>query len=103
MHTALSISSEGVFEAGGRAHRIPLDFSRRCVLSYRVLTEPLQVVPRLKPLSPEQTVKTRRYLLWRAAVCVIPTFQETDPGLLSLSQLDSLHDWIVRHRPVLDS
>ena len=103
MKTALTISREGVFEAGGEAHRIPADFSRRYVLSYRVLIEPLQVIPRLKPLSAEQMVKTRRYLLWRAAVCVIPTFSAIDPRLLSLSQLDSLHDWIARYRPALEA
>ena len=102
MKAALRISPDGVFEVGGLAHRIPTDFSRRYVLSYRVLIEPLQIIPRLKPLSAEQMVETRRYLLWRAAVCLIPTFSATDPRLLSLSQLDSLHDWIARHRPVLE-
>lgn len=99
MAPALTITSEGVFEAGGEAHRIPSDFSRRCVLSYRVLTEPLEVTPHLKPLSAERMRKTRRYLLWRAAGCLIPTFRGSDPRQLSLSQLSSLHDWIARHRP----
>ena len=97
MRTVLNISPEGVFEAGGRPHRIPTEFSPRYVLSYRVLTEPLQVIPRLKPLSANQMLKTRRNLLWRAAECLIPTFRGTDPRLMTLSQLDSLHDWIVRH------
>ena len=101
MAKALTISPDGEFEAGERAHRVPADFSRRYVLSYRVLTEPLQVTPRLKPLSADQMLETRRYLLWRAAVCLIPTFRGSDPRLLTLSQLDSLHDWIVRHRPAL--
>jgi len=101
MATVLTISPEGVFEAGGRPHRIPADFSRRHALSYRMLMEPLEVMPRLKPLSADQMLKTRRYLLWRAAVCLIPTFRGSDPRLLTLSQLDSLHDWIVRHRPAL--
>ena len=101
MVPALNITREGVFEAGGEAHRIPTGFSRRCVLSYRVLTEPLEVTPHLKPLSAERMQKTRRYLLWRAAVCLIPTFRGSDPSQLSLSQLSSLHDWIARHRPEL--
>lgn len=99
--TVLRITPDGVFEAGGQAHRIPTGFSRRCVLSYRVLTEPLEVTPRLKPLSAERMMRTRRYLLWRAAVCLIPTFRGSDPKLLSLSQLASLHNWIARHRPGL--
>lgn len=98
MNTTLSISPEGVFEAGGTIHRIPADLSRRCVLSYRVLTEPLQVIPRLKPPDSDQLIKTRRYLLWRAAVCLIPSFGATDPAVLTLPQLHILHDWIARHR-----
>ena len=101
MNTKLDITSEGVFEAGGAMHRIPADVSRRCVLSYRVLTEPLQVIPRLKPIDSDQWIKTRRYLLWRAAVCLIPSFRATDPSLLTLSQLDTLHEWIACHRSVL--
>jgi hypothetical protein len=101
MAATLTISPEGVFEAGGEVHRIPSGFSRRCVLSYRVLTEPLQVTPRLKPVNAERMTRTRTYLLWRAAVCLIPTFREVDPGLLSLPQLASLHDWIALNRPEL--
>jgi len=102
MATALTISPEGVFEVRGRPYRIPTDFSRRHALSYRVLTEPLEVIPRLKSLSDDQMLKTRRYLLWRAAVCLIPSFRGTDPEMLTLRQLDSLHDWILLHRPVLE-
>jgi len=102
MATALTISPEGVFEVGGRPHRIPTVFPRKHALSYRVLTEPLEVMPRLKPLSEAQMLRTRRYLLWRAAVCLIPSFRGTDPELLTLRQLDSLHHWIVDHRPALE-
>jgi hypothetical protein len=97
----IAINRDGVFELDGRAYRIPWGFSRRRVLSYRVLTEPLQVIPRLKPLTAEQRIITRKYLLWRAAACLIPEFRETDPKSLSLADLDRLHEWIARHRPEL--
>jgi hypothetical protein len=97
----LTISPDGVFELGSRAFRIPDRFPRRHVLSYRVLIEPLQLIPRLKPLSVEQLIITRKYLSWRAAACLIPQFRETDPKSLSQAQLDRLHNWIALNRPQL--
>ncbi|MFQ5888634.1 MAG: hypothetical protein ACE5JR_01140 [Gemmatimonadota bacterium] len=97
----ITISRDGAFELGGRAYRIPKRFSRRDVLSYRTLIRPMQDVPRLKPLTAERQIMTRKYLLWRAAACVIPSFRETDPNSLSQTQLDSLHEWIAKHRPEL--
>ena len=101
MGQPLRISPDGVFELGSRAFRIPERFARRHVLSYRVLVEPMEFTPHLKPLSVEQRIQTRKYLSWRAAACLIPHFREMDPKLVSLAQLDRLHDWIVRHRPGL--
>lgn len=101
MGKPLTISSDGVFELGSRAFRIPERFSRRHVLSYRVLVEPMEFTPHLKPLSAERRIQTRKYLSWRAAACLIPHFREMDPRSVSLAQLERLHDWIVRHRPGL--
>jgi hypothetical protein len=97
----IAINRDGVFKLDDRAYRIPGTFSRRPVLSYRLLTEPLQASPSLKPLTAEQRIDTRKYLLWRAAACLIPEFRETDPKSLSLADLDHLHEWIARHRPEL--
>jgi hypothetical protein len=97
----IAINRDGVFKLDDRAYRIPRRFSRRPVLSYRVLTEPLQVNPDLKHLTAEQRIITRKYFLWRAVACLIPEFRETDPKSLSLPDLDRLHEWIARHRPEL--
>jgi hypothetical protein len=97
----IAINRDGVFKLDDRAYRIPWTFSRRAVLSYRLLTEPLQASPRLKPLTAEQRIDTRKYLLWRAAACLIPEFRETDPKSLSLADVDRLHEWMARHRPEL--
>jgi hypothetical protein len=101
MRQRIAINRDGVFKLDDSAYRIPRRFSRRPVLSYRVLTEPLQVSPRLKALTAEQRIITRKYLLWRAAACLIPEFRETDPKSLSLADLNRLHEWIARHRPQL--
>jgi hypothetical protein len=97
----IAISRDGVFKLDDRAYRIPWKFSRRPVLSYRALTEPLQVSASLKALTAEQRIISRKYFLWRAVVCLIPEFRETDPKSLSLPDLDRLHEWIARHRPEL--
>ena len=101
MGQRIAISRDGVFKLDDSAYRMPWTFPRRPVLSYRVLTEPLQNRPGLKPLTAEQRIKTRKYLLWRAAACLIPEFRKTDPKSLSLADLDRLHEWITRHRPEL--
>ena len=101
MGQRIAINRDGVFKLDSRAYRIPSKFSRRPVLSYRVLTEPLQVSPGLKALTAEQRIITRKYLLWRAMACLIPEFRETDPNSMSLAYLDHLHAWIARHRPEL--
>ncbi len=101
MGQRIAINRDGVFKLDDRAYRIPWKFSRRPVLSYRVLTEPLQLSPGLKPLTAEQRIITRKYFLWRAVACLIPEFRETDPKSLSLADLDRLHEWIARHRPEL--
>jgi len=101
MGQRIAITREGVFKLDDRAYRIPWTFSRQLVQSYRVLTEPLEASPSLKPLTAEQRINTRKYLLWRAAACLIPEFRETDPKSLSLADLDRLHEWITRHHPEL--
>ena len=98
MDQRIAINPDGIFKLDDRAYQIPWTFSRRPVQSYRVLTEPLEVSPSLKPLSAEQRINTRKYLLWRAAACLIPEFGETDPKSLSLADLDRLHEWIAQHR-----
>ncbi len=74
MGQRIAINRDGVFKLNDRTYRIPWTFSRRPVLSYRLLTEPLQVSPSLKPLTAEQRIDTRKYLLWRAAACRFPSF-----------------------------
>jgi len=101
MGQRIAINRDDVFRLDDRAYRIPWKFSRWPVLSYRVLTEPLQVSPGLKALTAEQRIITRKYLLWRAASCLIPEFRETDPKSLSLADLDRLHEWLTRHHPEL--
>ena len=101
MGQRIAINRDGVFKLDDRAYRIPWTFSRRAVQSYRLLTEPLQASPRLKQLTAEQRIDTRKYLLWRAAANLIPEFRETDPKSLSLADVDRLHEWIARHRPEL--
>ena len=101
MGQRIAINRDGVFKLDDRAYRIPWRFSGRPVLSYRVLTEPLQVISGLKPLTAEQQIITRKYFLWRAVACLIPEFREADPTSLSLADLDRLHEWIAQHRPEL--
>ena len=101
MGQRIAINRDGVFKWNDCTYRIPWTFSRRPVQSYRVLTEPLEASPGLKPLTAEQRIDTRKYLLWRAAACLIPEFRETDPKSLSLADLDRLHEWITEHRPEL--
>jgi hypothetical protein len=96
----IDINRDGVFKLDNSEYRIPRKFSGRSVLSYRVLTEPL-ALHRHKQLTAEQGIITRQYLLWRAAACLIPKFQETDPKSLSMADLDCLHEWIARHHPEL--
>jgi hypothetical protein len=97
----IAINRDGVFKLDNSEYRIPRRFSERSVIGYRVLTEPPPAIHRNKQLTAEQGIITRQYLLWRAAACLIPKFQETDPKSLSMADLDCLHEWIARHHPEL--
>jgi hypothetical protein len=97
----MDINRDGVFKLDDREYQIPRKFSERSVLSYRVLTEPPPALHRNKQLTAEQGISTRQYLLWRAAACLIPELQHTDPKSLSMADLDCLHEWIARHHPEL--
>lgn len=101
MSETISISREGVFELAGRTYRIPAGLPLREVVSYRALIEPSQDLPGVRALNAEQRKEWRRFLLWRAVACVIQSFRETAPKSLSLSELESIHEWIARYRPEL--
>ena len=97
----IAISRNGVFEVDGRAYRIPAHFSSGVGLGYRTLLDPTLENPSGKRLTAEQRIVTRTYLLGRAAACAIPGFRQGVPQSLALRELESIHRWIVRHRPEL--
>lgn len=97
----LQIDRDGVFELLGSAYRIPRQFSLRQKLAYRSLVAPIPQVRGERELTPERRLATRRYLLWRAAACVIPEFRAGVPEQLSLTDLEAIHRWIARYRPGL--
>jgi len=100
---AISIDKHGVFEIDDVAYRIPEHFSRGEVLSYRSLVAPLPDSPRWLNLTAEQRDATEAFMYRRAANCVIPGFGLNAPQSLSRAQLEIIHVWIGRHRPVLSA
>lgn len=97
----LAISTEGSFEVGGHSYLIPSEFSAREVYSYRRLLEPIPDIPGGTTLNEEQRAFQRAYFLRRAAACIIPGLQVKSLEGLPLGQLNTMHEWIVAHRPDL--
>ena len=101
MARRLAISPEGTFEVEGHAYLIPREFSPREVYSYRRLMEPIPDIPGGTSLNAEQRKQQRAYFLRRAAACIIPGLQVKSLEGLPLGQLQTMHEWIVAHRPDL--
>ena len=101
MARGLAIASDGSFEIEGSPYSIPSEFSAREVYSYRRLLEPIPDIPGGTHLDAEQRAHQRAYFLRRAAACIIPGLQIKSLEGLPLGQLQTMHQWIVAHRPDL--
>lgn len=101
MARRFAIASDGTFELDGHAYLVPVEFSAREVYSYRRLMEPIPDIPGGTSLNPEQRAQQRAYFLRRAAACIIPGLQVKSLEGLPLRQLQTMHQWIVAHRPDL--
>lgn len=101
MAPPLAIASDGTFEIEGHSYLIPREFSAREVYSYWRLIEPIPDIPGGTTLNSEQRAQQRAYFLRRAAACIIPGLQVKSLEGLPLGQLQTMHEWIVAHRPDL--
>jgi len=101
MARRLAIAHDGAFEIEGHPYLIPDEFSAREVYSYKRLMEPIPDIPGGTSLSAEQRASQRAYFLRRAAACIIPGLQVQSLEALPLGQLQTMHQWIVSHRPDL--
>ena len=101
MARRMAIGSDGSFELEGRSYLIPREFSAREVYSYRRLMEPIPDIPGGTSLDSNQRAVQRAYFLRRAAACIIPGLQVKSLEGLPLGQLQTMHEWIVAHRPDL--
>ncbi|MDX1395438.1 MAG: hypothetical protein R3195_13700 [Gemmatimonadota bacterium] len=101
MARRLAIASDGSFEIEGHPYAIPDEFSQREVYSYKRLMEPIPDIPGGTSLSAEQRAQQRAYFLRRAAACIIPGLQVQSLEAMPLGQLQTMHQWIVAHRPDL--
>jgi hypothetical protein len=101
MARGLAIATDGSFEIDGHAYLIPPEFSAREIYSYRRLMEPIPDVPGGTSLDSEQRATQRAYFLRRAAACIIPGLQVKSLEGMPLGQLQTMHEWIVAHRPDL--
>ncbi|MFV1987229.1 MAG: hypothetical protein ACC682_08095 [Gemmatimonadota bacterium] len=101
MARRLAIAHDGSFQIEGNPYLIPVEFSAREVYSYKRLMEPIPDIPGGTSLNPEQRAVQRAYFLRRAAACIIPGLQIQSLEALPLGQLQTMHQWIVAHRPDL--
>ena len=101
MARRVAIAHDGSFEIEGHPYSIPQEFSAREVYSYKRLMEPIPDIPGGTSLNAEQRAQQRAYFLRRAAACIIPGLQVKSLEGLPLGQLQTMHQWIVAHRPDL--
>jgi hypothetical protein len=101
MARRVAIALDGSFEIEGNPYTIPREFSAREVYSYKRLMEPIPDIPGGTSLNAEQRAQQRAYFLRRAAACIIPGLQVKSLEGLPLGQLQTMHQWIVAHRPDL--
>lgn len=101
MASSFRITADGRFDLDGQRYRIPVEFSRREIFSYRRLLEPIPDIPGGTSLSEAQRDRQRAFLLRRAVACIVPGLQMRALRELSDRKVQAIHRWVREHRPSL--